>query len=306
MNLYHLRYFVTLAHLEHYTKAAEQLSITQPSLSHAIADLEKELKVQLFEKQGRNVVLTKCGKSFLKDVEQALSILDFSVSNLQMTGSSEGVMDIAFLRVLGIHFIPAMLKDFKKLNPDLKISFRLHNAGGLSSGIIQGVKDRKFDVAFCSKYDDDPLLDFVPVASQDLVLIVPEGHPLACQDTVHLKETLNYPHIAFRKTSGLRNSIDRLFNQIGAYPEIVMEIEEDMVIGGLVAEGFGIAIVPKMYILGALNVKPLAITEPEPERYFYMVSLKGAYTAPAVERFKQFVSGDFRLKDGNLYSLVKS
>ena len=62
MNLYHLRYFVTLAHLEHYTKAAEILAITQPSLSHAISSLEKELGVKLFEKDGRNVVLTKCGQ----------------------------------------------------------------------------------------------------------------------------------------------------------------------------------------------------------------------------------------------------
>lgn len=64
MNLYHLRYFITLAHLEHYTKAAEKLMITQPSLSSAISSLEKELGVSLFEKEGRNVVLTKCGKMF--------------------------------------------------------------------------------------------------------------------------------------------------------------------------------------------------------------------------------------------------
>ena len=66
MNLYHLRYFVTLAHLEHYTKAADVLAITQPSLSHAISSLEEELGVKLFEKNGRNVSLTKYGKSFLK------------------------------------------------------------------------------------------------------------------------------------------------------------------------------------------------------------------------------------------------
>ena len=65
LNLYHLRYFITLAHLEHYTKAAEQLLITQPSLSSAISSLEKELGVSLFEKNGRNVVLTKSEKCFL-------------------------------------------------------------------------------------------------------------------------------------------------------------------------------------------------------------------------------------------------
>lgn len=76
MNLYHLRYFVTLAHLEHYTKAAENLSITQPSLSHAISLLESELGVSLFEKEGRNIVLTKYGKIFLKDVEKSLEIYE--------------------------------------------------------------------------------------------------------------------------------------------------------------------------------------------------------------------------------------
>ena len=80
MNLYHLRYFVTLAHLEHYTKAAEILAITQPSLSHAIASLEKELGVKLFEKEGRNVVLTKCGQAFLTDVERLICWIPASTS----------------------------------------------------------------------------------------------------------------------------------------------------------------------------------------------------------------------------------
>ena len=62
MNLFYLRYFVTLAHVQHYTKAAEQLCITQPSLSHAITQMEKELGLPLFEKNGRNITLTKYGK----------------------------------------------------------------------------------------------------------------------------------------------------------------------------------------------------------------------------------------------------
>ena len=112
MNLYHLRYFVTLAHLEHYTKAAEILAITQPSLSHAIASLEKELGVKLFEKEGRNVVLTKCGQAFLTDVERALDMLDSSVNKLQMTGSGEGRIDIVQLRVLSSIIVPGFVKGF--------------------------------------------------------------------------------------------------------------------------------------------------------------------------------------------------
>ena len=115
MNLYHLRYFVTLAHLEHYTKAAEILAITQPSLSHAIASLEKELGVKLFEKEGRNVVLTKCGQAFLTDVEHALDMLDSSVNKLQMTGSGEGRIDIVQIRVLSSIIVPGFVKGNEKI-----------------------------------------------------------------------------------------------------------------------------------------------------------------------------------------------
>lgn len=91
MNLNQLQYFVTLAHMEHYTRAAEKLSITQPSLSHAISSLENELGTYLFEKQGRNVVLTKYGRLFMEYAEEALSILDAGIRKMKaMTSETSG------------------------------------------------------------------------------------------------------------------------------------------------------------------------------------------------------------------------
>ena len=288
MNLYHLRYFVTLAHLEHYTKAAKQLSITQPSLSHAIASLEEELNVRLFEKDGRNVVLTRWGKIFLEDVEDILAHLDSSVANLKMTGSGNGVIDIGCIRILGAGYVPSLMRDFIKANPDKNIRYRLHGVGGLSAEIIEGLKNRQYDVAFCSKYKDDPMIDFFKIASQDLVLVVPLDHPLAAYNTVRLHDTLSYQHIFFNQRSGLRDIIDKLFIKAGGFPEYVMEIEEDMVIAGLVAKGFGIAVVPDMHVLQEMPLKSLRIIDPVPERNFYMASLKGIYYAPLVTTFKDF------------------
>lgn len=288
MNLYHLRYFVTLAHLEHYTKAAEQLSITQPSLSHAISSLENELDVRLFEKDGRNVVLTKWGATFLKDVEEVLSLLDSSIGNLQMIGSGNGTIHLAFVRTLGTEFIPRLMREFISSNPDKSIQFKLHNGGGLSADIIAGLKNKCYDVAFCSKHTADPAIDFVPIASQELVLIVPKEHPLAGKDCTMLCETLAYPQIVFDNRSGLRGIVDGLFSEIGAFPTPAMEAEEDQVVAGLVAQGFGIAIVPRMHILESLPVKILQITDPKPERNFYMASLKKSYSVPLVNDFKRF------------------
>ena len=119
MNLNQLHYFVTLAHIEHYTRAAEMLSITQPSLSHAISMLEQELETNLFEKRGRNVVLTKYGKVFLEYVEEALKILDSGVKKTRaLTSDTGGVIDLAYIFTLGSVFVPQLVGGFLKEHAD--------------------------------------------------------------------------------------------------------------------------------------------------------------------------------------------
>ena len=108
VNLLHLRYFAELAQTQHYTRAAEKLCITQPSLSHAIAQLEAELGVPLFEKEGRGVVLTPYGKQFLSCAQQTLSTLDGGVEELRRVGRGEGLIRLGLLRTLSVEFVPYM------------------------------------------------------------------------------------------------------------------------------------------------------------------------------------------------------
>ncbi len=287
VNLYHLRYFVTLAHLEHYTKASEKLMITQPSLSYAISCLEKELGVNLFEKDGRNVVLTKCGRLFLDDVEKSLEILDYSVKNLRMTSTGEGRIDIAFLRTLGTEYIPDITYNFLEMNKGKTIEFHFHT--GVTLDLIQGLKDKRYDLAFCSMVDKEPDIEFTRIAKQDLVLLVPKNHPLAVKDSIDLRETLTYPQIVFTKKSGLRSVIDHIFEKIGEQPKIAYEVEEDQVIAGLVSKNFGIAVCPNMPILNSMDVKAIEIISPKWERNFYLAVMKDKYLPPVVENFKRFV-----------------
>lgn len=287
MNLYHLRYFVTLAHMEHYTKAAEQLSITQPSLSHAISSLEKELGIKLFEKDGRNVVLTRHGKDFLKDVERSLDILDSGAERMKAAGSGAGRLDIALLRTLSTEFVPEMIRGFLSEYPFKNIDF--HFSNGLTADMLEDLKKQKYDIAFCSKMDNQPAIEFIPIARQDLVVIVPLGHPLAERTSIRLSETLPYPQILFSAKSGLRSVIDKLFDQCEGYPTPVFEIEEDQAIAGFVANGFGIAVVPNMPILTNMKLKVIPISEPNWERRFYMALLKDHYRPPLVENFKRYV-----------------
>lgn len=149
MNLFYLRYFVTLAHVQHYTKAAEQLCITQPSLSHAIMQLEKELGVQLFEKTGRNTTLTRYGEEFLICTEHTLETLDAGVENLQRSARGEGLIRLGFLRPLGVEYVPRLAASYLAEHSDKRIDFTFHT--DVTGPLLDGLEAQRFDLLFCSR-----------------------------------------------------------------------------------------------------------------------------------------------------------
>lgn len=288
MNLNQLHYFVTLAHVEHYTKAAEMLSITQPSLSHAISVLEQELETSLFEKRGRNVVLTKYGKIFLEYVEEALSVLDSGVKKTRaLTSETSGIIDLAYIYTLGSVFVPQLVGGFLRQHEEWDVNF--HFTVGSTTEIIQGLKDEKYDIAFCSQKEKNSSIEFIPVGTEELVVVVPKGHELAGKKEIELYKTLEYPQIYFSKSSELRPVIDQLFEKIGGKPDIAYEILEDGSMAGLVAENFGIAVMPRIPILNNLEVEVLDIANPSYERYIYVAQLKNKYFAPVTRKFAEYV-----------------
>lgn len=289
MNLDHLRYFVKLSELRHYTRAAEQLCISQPSLSHAISQLESELGVPLFEKSGRNTALTRYGEEFLECAQRSLGILDAGMESLQRSAKGEGVVRLGFLRTLGVDFIPKLTSDFIAADPNSGVEFSFHS--DLSSGLIDGLLQHKFDLVFCSEPEKSLGLTATPVTSQKLVMIVPNGHPLADRESIGLAETIGYPAVWFAKGSGLRKVVDGMYEQVGGKPISVVETEEDEVIAGLVAAGFGIAVVPDMDMLHKLNISVLEITSPPYHRDFFMAWDDSVFMSPAAQRFRSFVIG---------------
>ncbi len=287
MNLFYLRYFVVLAHMQHYTKAAEQLCITQPSLSHAIIQMEKELGLPLFEKNGRKTTLTRFGEEFLACAEQTLSTLDAGIESIQRSARGEGLIRLGLLRTLGVEFIPHLAAEFLKKNSKLDIQFTFHT--GVTQTLLDGLSSRKFDLVFCSQPPEKFNFTAIRIQRQDLVLIVPQNHPLACRHTIDLAETAPYPQIFFEQSSGIRAIIDQMFTQIKIEPKIAYETEEDQVIAGLVAQGFGIAVVPYMDLLLKLDIHILQITSPFCERALFMVNDNSVFMPPSVHRFHQFV-----------------
>jgi len=288
MNLNHLHYFRILAKTEHYTQAAKELSITQPSLSHAISSLEKDLGTYLFEKQGRNVRLTKYGRFFLEYVDSALNQLDIGEKKLRnLTSSSNGVIDLGFIYTLGAYIMPNLIKDFLNNEQYKNVSFSLFQ--GTTNNIISGLKNEKFDLGFCSIVENEPDIDFVPILEQELVLIVSQNHELASLDSIDLENIADYPFVFFNKESGIRPLIDSLFNKVHVTPKIICEVEEDSAVLGLVTVGYGIAIIPKISLIANFDVKILSISNPIIKRYIYLASIKNKYISPSANQFRNYI-----------------
>lgn len=132
MNLLHLRYFAELARTQHFTHAAERLCITQPSLSHAIRQLEAELGVPLFERAGRTTTLTCFGEQFLACTQKTLTTLDEGVDELRRAARGEGLIRLGLLRTLGVDFVPGLAARFLQENPERDFRFTFH------TGVTQG------------------------------------------------------------------------------------------------------------------------------------------------------------------------
>ena len=288
MNLNHLSYFRVLARLEHYTQAAEELSITQPSLSHAMATLEKDLGTYLFEKQGRNIKLTKYGKIYYEYVDRALNELEKGEKKLrELTNVSTGTIELGYIYTLGPRFIPQLIKSFTEIdnNKDIKFLF----GQGTTKSLIEGLKQEKFDMVFCSKLESEPDIDFIPIANEELVVIVANEHPLAKKESIDLREIDGYPFIGFSEKSGIRPIIEELFKKADIKPNIICEVEEDNSVAGLVEIDYGIAVMPRISSLKHYNVKVLPITNPKHERYIYLATLKNRYLTPSVNLFKKYI-----------------
>jgi DNA-binding transcriptional LysR family regulator len=320
MNLNQLTYFVTLAQIEHYTKAAKCLSITQPSLSHAISSLEEELEVPLFERNGRNVTLTHYGKIFLQYVEESLQILNTGVEKIRETAQiAGGQISLGYIYTQGSEFIPQVVKSFlnalKKeqsggqndgniesaasfqakqeqlLENRMGIDFQFHN--DVTSNLIQGLKEGKYDVIFCSKVTGEREINFLPVAKEKLVAIVPLSHPLAKKNSVTLKELGQYPQISFPPSSGLYFVIHDLFEQENIEPNTVFEVEEDSALAGMVAEGFGVGIIPDIASVRHLPIRRIQIEDLTYRRYVYMATRKNHTPSLLVEKFVEFIEKNY-------------
>lgn len=288
MTLTQLRYFKMIVDTGYVGKAAEKLSITQPTLSKAIGLLEDELGVKLLEKSGRNIMVTRYGRCYYEHISRALDALERGNHELKLLQNEyEGEINLGFSYSLGESFIPNTIQAFQSEEGNEKIHFRLKQANSLH--IMDLLKDEKVDVAICSYRDEVPGVEFVPVLSRELVALVGENHPLAAQDSIQMSDLEDEPFIHFNSESSFQVFLNNLFAQKNVHPQINYEVNEDSLIAGLVEKGFGVSIVPRIMILDSFNIKALPISDVDEREQINFAYLKNGFHTMVVKKFIEFM-----------------
>lgn len=281
MNIEYLKYFVELARVQHYGKAAKALNISQPGLSHAIKSMEEEYGVPLFQKEGRNVSLSQYGKELLKDAEEILNAYLRMEERAADLRTEEKTVRIGTVYPLAPGRIPQMLREFEATFP-----FIIYNR--MTPEIAEGLLEGKYDIGFCSDLLKSEELEYYPIQASYISVVLPQEHPLGGRKNITLKEVAEYPQIMFSKTSGFRNLQEQIFAEEGIQVRPVCAAEELEVITGLVEQGFGISILPYMDIVRLHNVVTIPLQTSVWKSKFYIARRKYAVRSEQEDAFFQY------------------
>lgn len=287
MNLSQLYYFSKLSELEHFSKAAKELYITQPSLSHAIKSLETELGVQLFEREGRRMRLTPFGKEFAVYVKRGLREIDKGVELAQeFNGKLGGTVNVGAVLTVQGDYLPPLFHDFSE---NYGQEVKLNMFQGFSIPLVEGLENDKYDVVFAAAGERKPNLCYEHVLSHELVAVVNKNNPLAQRDSIGIPELSGYNVHTYRLGTPIGEEVNDLLTEYNLSAK--HDCEDEVSLGGIIsAMPNDIALATLAISLKAFDhLRFLRIEEvPQDFHPIYMIYKRDAYRSCAAERFIQF------------------
>ncbi|HEV3155298.1 MAG TPA: LysR family transcriptional regulator [Candidatus Baltobacteraceae bacterium] len=289
MELQQLEYFRTVARTEHVTQAAEELGITQPALSRAVARLERDLGVVLFDHRGRSVRLNRYGRAYLHHVERALGALEEGQRELgDLSDRESGIIAFGFAHALGTRVVPDLIASFRAQHPRARFQL-LQNASHI---ILAELEAGDVDLALVSPVPPAAeRIESLELANEELFLVVPHDHRMAKRKSVRLSDLRDETFVCLREGYALRTLTDQFCAQAGFTPKIAFEGEEIATLRGLVAAGLGLAIIPASAEGGPPELR---ITEPVCRRSIGLLWEPARYQPELTQRFRQHVIAAMR------------
>ena len=280
MNFHHLRYFLAVTRAGGFTPAARALSVTQPTVSSGIAELERDLGVKLFNRDSRHVDLTLEGRTLMSYALRIEDLLEEAGQRLSRDvlpdGFRFGAIDAAV-----IYLLPEILRTYLDTYPQLDLAIQV----APSRYLVEDLLTNRSEFALISLPLDHPRIQTIPLCSDEFLLVVGASHHLAGRTAITPAEAAQETLILFHPDSVSRQIVDERFAEAGVAPRIVMEMSSPEAMRKLVEAGVGVSFLPSMTVQDAVAMGSLCAVPVDGMAFDREIGLawrRGRYFGPTI------------------------
>jgi DNA-binding transcriptional LysR family regulator len=285
MDLQKLRVFVAVAREGNVTRAAKQLSLSQPALSKQLAELEEALSAVLFDRLPRGMRLTAAGEVLLRHAERIYAAERAAESELaELNGLRAGRLSIGASTTIGSYLIPNVFGAFQRAHPAVRLELEIANTAAIQAMVSDG----RIDLGLTEGNVPSEQYTVEVVHYDELVAVASPAHALSKKRRVAAHELASVPFICRERGSGSREVIEAALLERGLTLAPAMALGSTEAIKNAVAAGLGVAILSRLTVELELTAGRLALIELRDlslRRALYMVQLRGKQRSPAVEAF---------------------
>jgi len=284
-----LKIFHTVARLLNFTKAGEQLHMTQPAVTFQIRQLEDQFNTRLFDRTHNKVTLTEAGKQVYMYADRILKLYDdMSHSITEMTGDVSGGVSLGASTTIAEYMLPLLIGEFTVKCPEVNIGLQESN----SEDILAMVENNVVDLAIVVGSVNNKNLIVEQCRVDPLVVIMPNNHKLAKENTLHVRDIISHPFICRESGSGTQEAITNYVEQQSpdSLLNVCFELSRPEAIKGAVEAGMGISIVSRASIDKELRLGTLTAVElsPKLERPFSFVRQRYKFKSRAADELLGF------------------
>ncbi|WP_414545285.1 MULTISPECIES: LysR substrate-binding domain-containing protein [Nostocaceae] len=239
--LHQLKVFEAAARHSSFTRAAEELFLTQPTVSMQIKQLTKSVGLPLFEQVGKRLFLTEAGRELFATCRQIFeTIAQFEMTVADLKGLKQGQLRLAVITTAK-YFVPRLLGPFCQLYPGIEISLQVTN----HERILERMVNNMDDLYIMSQVPEHLDINYEPFLDNPLVVFAPVNHPLAKEKNIPIQRLTNEPFIMREPGSGTRRSVQQLLDEHGVKVKVKLELGSNEAIKQAIAGGLGISILSR-------------------------------------------------------------
>jgi DNA-binding transcriptional LysR family regulator len=283
MDLHQLKVFQAAVKSGGFTRASEELHLSQSTVSEHIRQLEQEFGCPLFLRVGKRALVTEAGQVLLQYAERMFR----DMRNAEMAMREIGDLKRGTVR-LGVgpttltYRLPLALRDYIRRFPDIELVV----LAGTTEFLMEALREHQLDVAIVMSASAQTGLTFSPLGIEELVIVLDRAHPLAKKQNVEPSDLAGLRFILYGKHSAMQNLINRYFESLGIAPRITMEVENNEAIKSLVRVGLGASILPLCALTGKndKDLRVLRVRDRPLQRQLYLASLDAEVLPNAIRQ----------------------